>query len=89
VTGYRQLPSAAADQMKGETHVTRTNWASYEALTRERRPPPTAKYQIPEEPGIFAQIWEWIARHWLLYLLTVTVAISLGCLLLDSIRGPR
>jgi hypothetical protein len=46
-------------------------------------------YEISAEPGLGGQICEWIARHWLLYLLIVTVAISSGCLLLDSLRSAR
>lgn len=40
-----------------------------------------------QEPSLFAQLCEWIARHWLLYLLLATAAIAGGCLLLDSV--PR
>jgi hypothetical protein len=43
-------------------------------------------HQTPAEPGVRAQVCEWIARHWLLYLLIVTVGIAGGCLLLDSVR---
>lgn len=68
-----------------EKKMDRT-WREYEDLARERPKPPIANYRPPAEPGIFAQICEWIARHWLLYLLIVTVGIASGCLLLDSVR---
>jgi hypothetical protein len=66
-----------------------TRWKDYEDLTRERRAPPTVNYHAPAEPTLFEQLYEWIARHWLLYLLIVSAAIAGGCLLLDAIRRPQ
>jgi len=65
--------------------MNRAQWREYEDLARER-PRPAVNYQLPPEPGLWAQVCEWIARHWLLYLLMVTVALAGGCLFLDSIR---
>lgn len=61
-------------------------WKEYEDLARERsKPQPTSSFRR-QEPTLFEQVCEWIARHRLLYLLLLGVAIAAGCLLVDSVR---